>query len=259
MPLSKHEFLRCATNAASAAIDYSKGNEDDGVVDSPPSRVVKTPLCSPSPLKRESWIGVGCFSPSPQTEAGTSRKLDLTPTVGAQLNFEGCSRTLGNPSSAVVDCIEVSDSPTSKRPASKTSVAPEFPRVDDNQPRPTFPTKTRRLLPAGDSIHTQRFIRNSRRVQASKSTASNTPCTNTVHTLLPKPSRGSKSHSTSEAALRVRKVKPKAPSRSVEVIGVQNSASTQQYYSRREDIYRGLAKLRALQEKQKNCIDNGNA
>lgn len=55
-PVSKPYMLRSAADAASAAIDYSKGNIDDGVVDSPPSRASgRTPICSPSPLKRSSW------------------------------------------------------------------------------------------------------------------------------------------------------------------------------------------------------------
>ena len=45
-------MFRSATDAASAAIDYSKGNIDDGVVDSPSNRgPERTPLYSPLPLK----------------------------------------------------------------------------------------------------------------------------------------------------------------------------------------------------------------
>jgi hypothetical protein len=40
-----------ATDAASAALDFSKENVEDGVVDSPPSRSVgRTPVYLPSPL-----------------------------------------------------------------------------------------------------------------------------------------------------------------------------------------------------------------
>ena len=49
---SKPYVLFSATNAASAAIDYSKSNVDDGVVDSPPNRGLKrSPIVSPSPLQ----------------------------------------------------------------------------------------------------------------------------------------------------------------------------------------------------------------
>ena len=54
-PLSKPYMLCSAADVVSAAIDYLKGNIEDGVIDSPPSRgPVKTPICSLSPLKRAS-------------------------------------------------------------------------------------------------------------------------------------------------------------------------------------------------------------
>ena len=65
-------------DAASTTIDYSKGNIEDGVVDSPPSRgPVKTPICSPSPLKRASLSWGRSFSSAHRTEAATSRRLHL--------------------------------------------------------------------------------------------------------------------------------------------------------------------------------------
>ena len=49
---SKPYVLFSATDAASAAIDFSKSNVDDGVVDSPPSRGLRrSPIVSPSPLR----------------------------------------------------------------------------------------------------------------------------------------------------------------------------------------------------------------
>ena len=49
---SKPYLMYSATDAASAALDFSKENVGDGVVDSPPSRSVRrTPTCSPSPLR----------------------------------------------------------------------------------------------------------------------------------------------------------------------------------------------------------------
>ena len=79
-PYSIPYLLRSAADAASAAIDYSKGDIEDGVVDSPPSRgFVRTLACSPSPLKRASPTPGNCFSPTPRTGEGTSRKLDLLP------------------------------------------------------------------------------------------------------------------------------------------------------------------------------------
>ena len=49
---SKPYVLFSATDVASAAIDFSKSNVDDGIVDSPPSQGLKrSPIVSPSPLR----------------------------------------------------------------------------------------------------------------------------------------------------------------------------------------------------------------
>jgi hypothetical protein len=41
-----------ATDAASAAVDFAKGNVEDGVVNSPTSRdAARLPICSPSPFR----------------------------------------------------------------------------------------------------------------------------------------------------------------------------------------------------------------
>jgi hypothetical protein len=49
---SKLYLMYSATDAVSAALDFSKGNVEDGVVDSPASRTAgRTPICSPSPLR----------------------------------------------------------------------------------------------------------------------------------------------------------------------------------------------------------------
>jgi hypothetical protein len=49
---SKPYLLYSAIDVASAALDFSKGNVEDGVVDSPPSHTAgRTPICSPSPLR----------------------------------------------------------------------------------------------------------------------------------------------------------------------------------------------------------------
>ena len=49
---SKPYVLFSATDAASAAIDFSKNNVDDGVVDSPPSPGLRrSSIVSPSPLR----------------------------------------------------------------------------------------------------------------------------------------------------------------------------------------------------------------
>ena len=71
-------MLCSATDAASAAIDFSKGNVEEGVVDSPSNRgVPRTPVCSPSPLKRIASTPRRMRSQSPTqcTEFTPNRKL----------------------------------------------------------------------------------------------------------------------------------------------------------------------------------------
>lgn len=71
-------MMRTAEDAASNVIDFAKGDVEDGVVDSPPSRGPgRTPICSPSPLKRASSTQGCSFSPTSRADAGVSRKLDL--------------------------------------------------------------------------------------------------------------------------------------------------------------------------------------
>jgi hypothetical protein len=49
---SKPYLMYSATDVALAALDFSKGNVEDGVVDSPPScSAGRTPICSPPPLR----------------------------------------------------------------------------------------------------------------------------------------------------------------------------------------------------------------
>jgi hypothetical protein len=49
---SKPYLMYSATDAASVAVDFAKGNVEDGVVNSPPSRdAARLPMCSPSPLR----------------------------------------------------------------------------------------------------------------------------------------------------------------------------------------------------------------
>ena len=51
-PYSKLYLMFIAIDAVSAAIDFAKGNVDDGIVDSPPSwDPMSSSILSPSPLK----------------------------------------------------------------------------------------------------------------------------------------------------------------------------------------------------------------
>jgi hypothetical protein len=76
-PFSKLYVMFSAIDAASAAIDYSKGNIEDGV-DSPPSRgPVLAPIFSPSPLKQSqsALIHSRSASPGPRTKDTPKRQL----------------------------------------------------------------------------------------------------------------------------------------------------------------------------------------
>ena len=90
-----------ATDAASAAIDFSKSNVDDGVVDSPPSRGLRrSPIVSPSPLR-----GSLCrprsdrsSSPTPRSSNTSHRQLykhcaDEAPLDAAVPVQVGCATT----------------------------------------------------------------------------------------------------------------------------------------------------------------------
>ena len=96
---SKPYVLFSATNAALAAIDFSKSNVDDGVVDSPPSRGLRrSPIVSPSPLR-----GSQCrprsdrsSSPTPRSSNTPHRQLykqcaDEAPLDAAVLVQVGCA------------------------------------------------------------------------------------------------------------------------------------------------------------------------
>jgi hypothetical protein len=49
---SKPYLMYSATDAASATVDFAKGNVEDGVVNSPPScGAGRSPVCLPSPLR----------------------------------------------------------------------------------------------------------------------------------------------------------------------------------------------------------------
>jgi hypothetical protein len=81
---SKPYLMYSATNAASAIVDFAKGNVEDGVVNSPPSRgASRSPVCSPSPLRGCDWIPTGQCSCSltEQTIRTPQRQLYSKPPV----------------------------------------------------------------------------------------------------------------------------------------------------------------------------------
>lgn len=96
-------YLHSATTAGSA-VDYSKGDLEHGVVDSPPSRGARvTPPCSPSPLrgaKRPLCAGLNSAARSvgdEEPECRPQRKLyAMAPSMGTQDMLTGGPCTIGN-------------------------------------------------------------------------------------------------------------------------------------------------------------------
>jgi hypothetical protein len=81
---SKPYLMYSATDAASATVDFAKGNVEDGVVNSPPSRGAgRSPVYSPSPLQGCNWTPTGQRSCSltEQTIRTPQRQLYSKPPV----------------------------------------------------------------------------------------------------------------------------------------------------------------------------------
>ena len=75
---SKPYVLFSATDAASAAIDFSRKNVDDGVVDNPPSRGAwRSPILSASPLEGSHRIEGWHCSPSPGLPSSRTPRRQL--------------------------------------------------------------------------------------------------------------------------------------------------------------------------------------
>ena len=162
VPLSKPYMFRSATDAASAAIDYSKGNIDDGVVDSPPSRgPERTPLYSLSPLKQVSSSHQRSLSPTLRTDGATSRKLEL-PLEGDIEHPRIDDVILSPPLRPAVFDVEVKsmDGVDEDRwdPHLRESVGTRLRQVEDNGSHDLRFARPRRLLPT-DSLFRQRNTR----------------------------------------------------------------------------------------------------
>ena len=109
-PHSKPYVMCSATNAASAALDFSKGNVEDGVVNSPTNRgAVRTPLCSLSPLKRaqSSRREVGLSSPNSRNQITSNRELYAHIGEGGEL-LRVDDKILSNSTSALA-LVQVSN------------------------------------------------------------------------------------------------------------------------------------------------------
>ena len=264
-PVSKPYILYSAADAASAAIDYSKGNIEDGVVNSPygggPQR---TPTCSPSPLKRASSGRRDSFTSIERTDASTSWKLDLRLQEACQhprledtgLNYPHVKGTILSPSMLLVHVAEEKIA-SSLDSEAKTSLPDSldhylFPRFEDKPSRSAQSAGARRTLSA-DSLFRQRMFREHQRSLDSKSVGNQIPYIGNVVA----PPRGSKSLSASAS---VRKTKQGDSVSMREGFSVaQNGKNWSHHYSQREDIFKGLAKLKALETTKSKCTGNTEA
>ena len=217
-------LMRSATDAASAAIDFSKGNVDDGANDSPPSRGPgRTPICSPSPLKRVSSTRGSPWSPDRRAEGATHRKLDLhDDKAGGDPRLEDNDGPLPTLRSqrriAVVDSLS----------------GHQLPRPEDSRIR-------RRVL-SGRSWRS--YDTRSSGSRHKYATSGN------VLPSSPAPSR-SMSISNKEVPRSARKTKRKnSDSLSLEVRGAVTYGTSPQWPSRREDILRAVAKQKELESEK---------
>ena len=122
---SKPYVLFSATDVASAAIDFSKSNVDDGVVDSPPSRGLRrSPIVSPSPLR-----GSLCRPRSDRSSSPTPRSSN---TPHRQL-YKQCvdEAPLDAAVSVQVGCA-IAAVPVQVDNMIRTFLVHDYPRLEDN-------------------------------------------------------------------------------------------------------------------------------
>lgn len=257
-PYSKPYLLRSATDAASAAIDYSKGDVEDGVVDSPPSRgPVRTPICSPSPLKRASSSRGYSLSPNPRTDARSSRKLNLPLDEAPEHPRldDGVPTPLGLPNihiDGLKSTAALEDETRSVLLRSTTDVT--VLGLEDKGPRPLQSSGATRS-PSVDTLgKKQRISIDYPRPVKAKSTATQLPYMENVNASLSRPPlRGSRSLSTSEAPQTSRWLKRKVSgAESQSLCDALGGGSWPIYRSRREDILKGLAKIKAQEAARNN-------
>ena len=252
-PYSKPYMLRSATDAASAAIDYSKGNVEDGVVDSPPKRgPARTTLCSPSPLKRESPSRGRSLSPNPGANSLTVRKLNLSVQEALRNpRLEVAPQLL-----AVVGIVHASEmnsanavhSPHKEYKDNSVGVAISgiLPEQHNKRPRSSYSVGALPRSPVDNLSRPHDLIDRSRILDAN-SIGSRLPLPDNLKPMLPRlPPRGTKSLLTCEVPEYTRMSKRNG-SRSQSLCNVSLSGSGRHYPSRRDDIFRGLAKLRAAE------------
>ena len=264
-PISKPYILCFAADAASAAIDYLKGNIEDGVVNSPPGGgPQRTPTCSPLPLKRASSGQRDSFTSIEQTDASTSRKLDLCLQKASQhpcledtgLNYPRVEGTILLPSMLLVHVVEEKIASSLDLEA-KTSLPDSlghclFPWFEDKPSRSAQSAGAQRTLSA-DSLFHQRMFREHQRSLDSKSVGNQIPYIGNVVA----PPRGSKSLSASASVHKTKQGDSVSVREGFSV--AQNGNNWSHHYSQRKDIFKGLAKLKALETTKSKCTGNTEA
>ena len=254
-------MLCSAVDAASATIDYSKGNIEDRVVDSPPSRgPVNTPICSPSPLKWASSSRGHSFSSTHWTEAITSRKLDLPELEAGNYPLGEDKITSSKPLDTEDVTVRKSTSLHShdvRNALLEPGGAFALARLKGKR-NPSLKSRGGRRTLSADMLFRQRILREHRRSVVSKHAHTGLLYVDNINASLPRPPPpGSRSLSASEVPQSIRKSKCKDSGlKSLSIHTEVDGGSRRHCHSQREDILRGVAKLKAMEAAYSNCIAN---
>ena len=243
-------MLYSVADAASAAIDYSKENIKDRVVDNLPSHgPVKTPICSLLLLKRASSSRGRSFPSANRTEVATSHKLDLP-------KLEAGNYPLGEdkvPSSKALDTEDVTvrkstsfHSHDLRSALLEPGGASALPGLQDKR-NPSSKSGGRRTLSA-DTLFRQQILREHRCSLVSKHALTGVPYIDNVNASLPRsPPPGSRSLSACKVPQSIQRSKCKDSGlKSLSIHTEVDGGSRRHCHSRREDILRGVAKLKAI-------------
>lgn len=256
-PYSKPYVLCSATDAASAAIDFSKENVEEGVVDSPPSRgLARTPICSPSPLKRIASTPSRMRSQSPAqlTEFTPNRKLYKDDTVEAiDLRVEDGIPLLpvvGHHVQQSGDLMGMSIWENRKKNAHPGAYIAG--RSSRPLPSRSLPLKSmsEKSAPIVVPLNRRNSLGNYQGSDRSPSTGTANLCINTSsRPPVQHPPGGCRSHSTDGLSRCERKRHRNETNQLLKLgaFGPVFSASERFRPSRREDILRGYAKVKALE------------
>ena len=252
---SRPYVLCSATDAASAAIDFSKGSVDDGVVDSPPSRgPVRTPICSPSPLKQATSTAVRSrsHSPNPRSKSTPHRKLYRgSADEYAIPRLEDGVALLTRPPIHEDVPSAASSGDRKRRAPLRNPTQAQFPRIEDNPHSPMSP-QTGGSSGSGGPVSRRPILRGDCRLPDSRSTGTlypNLRCVSRVKAPRPTTSLSNNTETPPRA------FRHQSEDNCALKMGTPGPMPTQRGYpmpSRREDILRGMAKVKALEAAMKD-------